>query len=209
MRIAFLIPCYNTKPHHLIEAVSSCINQTYKVNEIVIINDGSTDVNTINALKLCEQMGARVEHLYKNFGTSFALNIGHDCCRNFDWVALMGSDDISFATRIEQQVGYLKQNPRVQILGTGLFTFKDSDPYRKKVLEMFHEQIVTKKPTGTQFWCTNHGTVMYNLDIFKTLKGYNVDYKRAQDVELWARAANSGIVIHNLRQVLYAYRRYN
>ena len=57
-------------------------------------------------------------------------------------------------------------------------------------------------------WPVNHGTVIYRNSAVMAVGGYNVTYKRGQDVELWKRMRANGSVFRNIEQVLYSYRRY-
>lgn len=49
MKISLLIPCHNEEKS-IKYCVLSCLNQTVKANEIIVVNDGSTD-NSLNILK--------------------------------------------------------------------------------------------------------------------------------------------------------------
>lgn len=48
--ISIIIPVYNVEKY-LEECIESCINQTYRNIEIILINDGSTD----NSLEICQK----------------------------------------------------------------------------------------------------------------------------------------------------------
>lgn len=207
MKISCLIPVFNTPANHLIEAVESIFTQTYSPNEILLINDGSTSAETIEALKLCRKVyGCKVFSLKGNKGISYALNYGLDKCLN-EWVARMDGDDISFCDRFAKQVGYIKANPETVVLGTGLFGFMNGDPFRKKLFSI-SKGPVFHNPNLEEDWyyCTNHPTVMYRKSIINKF-GYK-HQGRGQDVRLWAQLLKAGYTINNIPDILLAYRRY-
>lgn len=49
MKVSILIPCHNEE-NSIKQCLSSCLNQSKKADQIVVVNDGSTD-NSINILK--------------------------------------------------------------------------------------------------------------------------------------------------------------
>jgi len=208
MKISVLIPVFNTPANHLIEAVESIFTQTYSPNEIVIVNDGSTNLETIEALNLCRKVyGCTVFSLETNNGISFALNYGLEKCLN-EWVARMDGDDISFQNRFAKQVEYILSNPNTVVLGTGLFGFLDEDPFRKELFSISKEpRFYNPNLKDDWIYCTNHATVMYRKSIIQKF-GYRHQGK-GQDVHLWAQLLRAGYEINNIPDVLFAYRKYS
>ena len=206
------IPVFNTKPAELLEAVYSIINQTIKQDfEIIIIDDCSNDLATINALKLFEDQsfirsGIRktfVLRLDENGGTSKALNVAHDLIKS-EYIAIMGSDDIADPNRFEKQIKHLEKNPQIDVLGTNLFSFYEDDIFRKPAHVTKHPY---KAGNGTSTWLVNHGTVIYKNKEVKRIGGYDLTKRRAQDIDLFLRLRNAGKIICNLPDILYAWRR--
>ena len=71
---SILIPAYNEEKS-IRKCINSCLNQTKKADEIIVINDGSTD-NTLNILKSFEKK-IKIINLEKNTGNkSKAQEIG-------------------------------------------------------------------------------------------------------------------------------------
>lgn len=68
--VAVVIPCFNYA-HFLPECIESVLNQTYKVNEVIVVDDGGSD----NAEEVCKKYP--VTYLRKeNGGLSSARNAG-------------------------------------------------------------------------------------------------------------------------------------
>jgi glycosyltransferase involved in cell wall biosynthesis len=97
-KISFVIPTYNCVtwlPH----AVSSCLQQTVRDIEVVVVDDGSTD-RTVEYLKWLEN-DPRVHIIrQKNMGRSAARNAGN-LRATADIIAVLDADDISTPNRAE------------------------------------------------------------------------------------------------------------
>jgi glycosyltransferase involved in cell wall biosynthesis len=102
--ISVLIPTYNRK-EHLFRAIDSVLAQSVPVDEIVVVDDGSTDGTT--------------EAVRAHYGTSVLVfeqcNAGVSAARNRglrevhgEWVALLDSDDLWLPTKIERQLAALR-----------------------------------------------------------------------------------------------------
>jgi glycosyltransferase involved in cell wall biosynthesis len=206
---ACLIPVFNTRPAALIEAVSSIANQRINQNfNIVLVDDASTSLETLEAIHFLERNYKNLSVIThaKNEGTSGALNTGHKHIAS-EYIAIMGSDDVSHQNRFISQVEFLNKNKHIDVLGTNLFCFYDADIYRKPQYISKHPE----RPTLTNTkggWLVNHGTVFYKNKSVQDVGGYNPAFKRGQDVELWKRMAQAGKKFANLQDVLYAWRRF-
>lgn len=205
-----LIPAYNTKPAELIEAVLSVLpcNQTIDQDyDVWVVDDGSTDIGTLAAMKfLQEGLKVKVITMPENRGTSAALNAGHEAIKT-EYIAIMGSSDVSFKERFALQVSHLSVHPEIDVLGTNLFSFKESDKTRASIYQTSHKYITTLKERS-EGWLTNHGTVIYKNQSVKDVGGYLLP-GRYQDVDLWKRMALAGKKICTLADVTYAWRKAN
>lgn len=199
-----LMNVYNIPVPYLAEAVYSMLNQKVKQSfNILIVDDGTTDKTSLAFLEFLQARHANVKVLRmdKNSGTAAALNFGHKHITS-KYVALMGGDDFSHADRLTLQLRYLEANPKTDVLGTNLFAFKNGDIRRKSIFTTGKKEI----PDYQSGWLVNHGTVIYRNEL--VLKhGYNINFRRGQDTELWKRLFAAGHVFRNVTDVLYAYRR--
>jgi len=88
MRISVVIPSYNRR-HTLERALRSVIEQTSAVDEIILVDDGSTD----DSAAMTTQLFPDIKLIRQsNRGVSAARNRGIRAARH-DWIALLDSDD--------------------------------------------------------------------------------------------------------------------
>ncbi|ELV7998321.1 glycosyltransferase family 2 protein, partial [Campylobacter jejuni] len=74
--VGIVIPIYNVE-NYLRECIESVINQTYLNLEIILVNDGSTDKNSLNIAKEYTLKDERITLFHKkNGGLSSARNVG-------------------------------------------------------------------------------------------------------------------------------------
>lgn len=202
-----LIPVFNTKPQHLYEAVYSILNQNIKQSfNILLVDDASNNYETIIAINaLTKHNRVQMFALTENKGTSGALNKGHELIES-EYIAIMGSDDISDRSRLSSQMAFIEKNPMVDVVGTNLFSFYDDDIERNRRFTSKHPLKPTLANT-TNGWLVNHGTVIYKNQSVKDVGGYKLP-GRGQDVDLWTRMAQNGKTFANIEPVLYAWRRF-
>ena len=73
-KISIIIPVYNGS-NYLQEAIESCLQQTYKEYEIIVVNDGSNDSGKTRAI--AQKYDKQIRYFEKeNGGVSSALNFG-------------------------------------------------------------------------------------------------------------------------------------
>lgn len=116
--ISILISIYNTKLEYFKDCLFSIQDQTTKFYiQLVIIDDGSSDDNTreyIKLLKTIEEKNSNIKVKYNkledNMGVGYASNIGVELCDN-ELIYRMDSDDIMSPTRLRQQYEFMSKNP--------------------------------------------------------------------------------------------------
>lgn len=100
MKISFVIPSYNAVtwlPH----AVTSCLEQTHKNIEVIIVDDGSTD-KTGEYLDWVKNKDKRINVVrpFKRLGRSAARNLGNSLAQG-DVICVLDADDISTPNRAD------------------------------------------------------------------------------------------------------------
>ncbi len=104
MKVSVVIPTFE-RATLVTRAVASVLAQSRDVEEILVIDDGSTDDT---AERLAARFpSVRVER-QANRGVSAARNRGVELARG-DWIALLDSDDEWLPTKVERQLAALTQ----------------------------------------------------------------------------------------------------
>ena len=70
MKVSAYIPCYNNECT-IGTAIESVLNQNYPVEELIIIDDGSSD----NSLNIIKRYGVKLISLKENNGRGFVRNL--------------------------------------------------------------------------------------------------------------------------------------
>jgi glycosyltransferase involved in cell wall biosynthesis len=178
MKISLIIPTYNRAS--LIEnTLLSALNQTTKIDEIIIIDDGSTD-NTQELLKKYD-----IKYTYQeNQGVSSARNKGINEAKN-EWICFLDSDDIWESNKIEKQIAFHKANPHILFSHTDeLWRFND------KIIKQKKHQL---KPSGYCFkqnipnTLIGASTVMCHSSVFDDVGLFDEELKACEDYDLWLR----------------------
>ncbi len=111
-----LVPTYN-RAHFLKECLDSIIAQTVPPNQIIVINDGSTD-DTKAVLKPYLR---RIEYLERrNGGKSSALNLGlSKVTGHYVWI--LDDDNVALPDALEHLVAKLEQEPELGFTYSGWY----------------------------------------------------------------------------------------
>jgi len=117
MNISVVIPAYNAASF-LPRCLASVFAQTLPPDEIIVVDDGSTD----NTAEVATNLGATVIRR-KNGGLSAARNTGIQSASG-DWIALLDADDTWEPEKLERQ--YARIQPDTVLVYTGIRFFDDN-----------------------------------------------------------------------------------
>ncbi|MQC26254.1 MAG: glycosyltransferase family 2 protein [Chloroflexi bacterium] len=190
---------YNGMPY-LPKAVDSILEQSFGDLEFLVADDASTDGS---ATYLASLTDARIRILTnkENLGLSRSLNLGLDVARG-DYVARMDHDDLSLPARLAEQVAYMDAHPEIDVCGTwtrtiGLQT-EQTWRYPRTDAEIRAEMLFASVIVHSSAMLRRSSFERHNLR-------YDPKIARAQDYELWVRAAPH-LRFANLGKVLLRYR---
>ncbi len=185
--ISVIIPAYNAEVC-IHKAIQSIIDQTRSIDEIIVVNDGSTDDTEGIVSQLITENGLSIQLInQKNAGPSSARNRGLQVA-NGDWVAFLDADDIWEKEKVEKQMGFLEAHPEY-ILAGSLVEFskiRTDRPYDK----IRFSELLIKNRVFTS-------TVIARKNAILKAGGFREDMKYSEDYNLWLKLTK-----HNLVMVL-------
>lgn len=101
------------------EAIESVFAQTYAHWELLLVDDGSSDISTKIALQYTQQYPQKVRYLehegHQNRGMSASRNLGIYNAKG-EYAALLDADDIWLPQKLEKQVAILEAQPEAAMV---------------------------------------------------------------------------------------------
>lgn len=187
--ITVVIPCFNSSKY-IHETLNSVVNQSQAIEKIIIIDDNSKDVDSLD--KIISLFKVRFKsiifELIKN-----KQNFGPGICRNIAWnkvhteyIAFIDSDDIWFYDKLEKQINLFKTF-NVDLISTAknnLTKFQKSGQLDLK--KMLFKNIIPLS------------TVMIKSKVkFRFSESYY-----AEDYNLWLTMLSNNLKLYFLNEVL-------
>jgi glycosyltransferase EpsE len=189
---------------YLDTAIRSILNQTYQNFEFIICNDASTDHTQMILEKFATQ-DSRIVLIQNHTNMQLAASL-NNCIKiaKGKYIARMDDDDISLPDRFMEEINYLKDNPKISLVGTGIALFDSEGAWGKHFCK--------EKPNLKDVYKGNvfdHPTIMIQKSVLEEVGGYSaLSYtSRTEDYDLWCRMYAKGYYGENLQKVLLQYRR--
>lgn len=199
MSISILIPTFN-RAHLLGETIDSVLGQTRQVDEILVIDDGSSD-DTAGVVRSYE--GALTYLRQENAGKSAALNTGLSRAKG-DLIWICDDDDILAETACQQLVDQLESDPSLDF-ACGRHDDFTVDPVNGKK---------TYKPAGIDFASSSDAIfsdllegchifqpgLIVRKSVYDSVGPFREDLLRSQDYEMILRIARGhrGVMVDDI-----------
>ena len=178
-------------------SVKSILTQTYENFNFLVIDDFSTD-NTFKVLKDISKSDERL-NIYtnnENIGLTKSLNklIKFSTGK---YIARQDADDLSYKTRLEEQVNFLNQS-NFHACTTRAISLQNKN---KKIpgLSYYLPSKISMRYKNPFI----HGSLMIRRDVLSEVGCYDESFKYAQDYKLYIDLLNNGFKIKNLNKTLY------
>ena len=181
--ISTVIPTLDRR-HTLSRAINSVLKQTIPVDEIIIVDNGSTD-GTQDMLQSEFPMVRCVSQLKP--GVSAARNMGISIATS-EWVALLDSDDAWVPTKLERQLELSSDNSNSRLIHTDEIWYRSG----RRVNQMKKH----KKRGGNIFeyclplCCISPSSVLMRNDLFEDIGLFDEELPVCEDYDMWLRISS-------------------
>jgi glycosyltransferase involved in cell wall biosynthesis len=183
--------------------INSVINSSLLPEEIIIVDDGSTD-NSIKILNAYSHLPYLRTILFEtNQGFTSAINAALQAAAS-KYVMRADPDDLLHPQRIGKQFDYLEQNPETDMLGSNAVYF-DSEtekPINKSNFPLSHHDIINAYRKGEHGLL--HATVCGKRSVYQKYRYQQ--FSPGEDYELFSRMVKDGHRFANLDEALYKVR---
>lgn len=195
--ITIVIPCYN-HGKYLEETIQSVLDSTDRyLVEIIVVNDGSTDFNTLEVFKKIEERGILVLH-QDNQGLAKARNNGIKIAKG-KYILPLDSDNKVCNSYLNEAVDILEKNEMFDIVyGDALYIGEKHGIWKNKPIDkkrmLFANQI--------------DACALFRRSLWVEVNGYADDmpYMGNEDWNFWLRAINKQKVFFYLDKICFEYR---
>lgn len=193
--VSIVIPCFNTG-QYLEEAVQSALGQTWANLELVIVDDGSTDADTLRLLDTAHWPRTRVFH-QANAGPAAARNHAIEEARG-EYILPLDADDTIEPAYVEKAVAVLDSRPDVGCVYCKAMKFGaeegpwDLPPYR--LAELAVDNIIFV-------------TALFRKGDWRKIGGFDQALRHGvEDYDFWVKMIASGKDVVQLDEYLFNYR---
>lgn len=193
MKISAIIINYNNDKF-IEEAIRSVQKQSHPVQEIIVVDDCSTDksIEKINGVNIPIKL---IRH-EKNMGPSAARNTGIKNATG-EILAFLDGDDTYHKDKIKNSITYFEKYPEVGMVYTD-YEVLENNNLRREFARSFDYQLLKED-------CLPNSNSLIRKSVFATVGMFNESIRGAEDYEMWIRIAQKYMIIH-IPEALFLYR---
>lgn len=192
--VAVVITCYDLG-RTLEEAVESVVRQTLPAAEVLVVDDGSTDLYTLQVLARLAGAGHRVHHT-ANRGVSAARNLGIRLT-TAPYIVLLDADDRLAPTYLEKAAAHLEAHPELAFVSCAMRSFEGGSgvwaPPSPDLVESMTRGVV-------------HISSMFRRRMWEAVGGFDEDVRAFEELDFWTTVLERGYRGEVLQEPLLDYR---
>jgi glycosyltransferase involved in cell wall biosynthesis len=194
--VSIVLPVYNGA-RFLHQSIDSCLQQTYRNIELIVVDDGSED-NSVDIIKSYDDDRIKLIHHETNKKLPAALNTGfkHTSGAYLTWTS---HDNYYAPTAIAEMVNFLEENPHIHFVFADDYFVDEANQFLGVVKRGPIEQLASISCLG--------GCFLYTHTVYEKVGPYNEQAFLAEDYDYWLRVAAYFTLAH-LAHPLYYYRQH-
>ena len=205
MQFSVVVPCHNAATS-IGPTLRSIVAQTLKPHEIIVVDDASTD----DSRAQIAASGVDVTLIEADVQSAGAArNLGIERASG-DWVALCDADDLWFAHHLQQAAQVLEGGDVAYMANHCLLEADVQNPLPDS---MRHQIEVSGGGKAGAQWIElleggfhfGHSTVIYRREHLQKIGGFDSNFERQEDLDLWLRAIGGGTWAYGAQSAM-AYR---
>ena len=187
IEVSAIIPTYNRR-ELVVRAIESVLAQTRRVDEIVVVDDGSTD-GTEAVLR--ERYGDRIRYVWQaNAGVSAARNHGMSIAHG-RYFALLDSDDEWLPKKTARQVEWMQAHPD---FGMVLCDVERVDS-QHQLVDVFRRRDTIQEDGWVLRWIIHNpalapASALLRREVVVDVGGFDETLRTAEDIDFHLRIAH-------------------
>jgi len=176
VKVSIVLPTYNGAKY-LQQSIDSCLNQTYKNIELIIVDDGSMD-ETPDIIESYQDERIKYIRHKKNKGLSHALNTGFKKATS-EYLTWTSDDNYYAEDAVESMVALLLTNKKIDFVYASFYIINDDGEVLQSVSVAPSENLKEYNCIGPCF--------LYRRKIYEVIGEFNPAAFLAEDYEYWIR----------------------
>ncbi len=183
MLVSVIIPVYNRRIM-IQEAVASVLGQDFQDYEIIIVEDGSSNLQSMFRPSV---MRETVRYYYRpHKGVSAARNFGASVA-NGDYLAFLDSDDLWDKKKLSKQIEFLRRNSEYRVCYTNERWYLRGEHLNQSARHRkYHGWIFDK---CIPLCIISASSIIMEKNVFLDLGGFDETLPACEDYDLWLRMA--------------------
>lgn len=207
MKTSVIIPYFNSGAF-LEETLRSLDDQTMLPDEVIIIDDGSTQMNSISLLETLPVFSFGNVHVIHqdNAGVSSALTRGAQEATG-DIIFTVDADDIIDRQYIQKYVHVFEENQSVDAVVSGYKKFFTEIGHDSKA--SFHKFFMPKgliAPDLYYYNCAGGSNTAFRREVLEEIGFWHASFYTYQDWGMWLTLLSHQKTLHVIPEYLYDYR---
>jgi len=193
-KVSIVLPTCNGAKY-IKESIDSCLNQTHKNIELIIVDNGSADDTPKIIAGYTDN---RIKYVRENrrLGLANALNKGFSLTSG-EYLTWTSDDNYYTPNAIESMLNFLNSHPEIAFVYSNFFYLDEQGNAIKPKGERTPQELIKCNCVGPCF--------LYRREVYSNIGNYNPAVKLAEDYDYWLRIYKR-FKVASIDDFLYYYR---